>query len=161
MGTWCWYGIRMDLVSIVLMISATVLCVVYKEKEDPILLAMVFSYILQLQGYLINMLYFMGDLEKNMVSVIRCYKLLDIPQERLESKLKIPIDTEKQWPTNGNVTFNDVYLRYRPNTEQVLKGLSFNIEGGQKIGIVGRTGAGKSTISLGLSRIVEIESGSI
>lgn len=43
----------------------------------------------------------------------------------------------------------------------MLKGLSFNIEGGQKIGIVGRTGAGKSTISLGLSRIVEIDSGSI
>lgn len=39
--------------------------------------------------------------------------------------------------------------------------MSFNIEGGQKIGIVGRTGAGKSTISLGLSRIVEIDSGSI
>ena len=107
------------------------------------------------------MLYYLGDLEKNMVSVVRCFKLLEIPQEQLESKLKIPIDTEKQWPTNGTVTFNDVHLRYRPKTDLVLKGLTFDIEGGQKIGIVGRTGAGKSTISLGLSRIVEIEKGSI
>lgn len=96
-----------------------------------------------------------------MVSVIRCYKLLEIPQEKLDSTLKIPMDVEKKWPTNGNVTFNDVHLRYRPNTELVLKGLSFEIQGGQKIGIVGRTGAGKSTISLALSRIVEIESGKI
>jgi ABC-type multidrug transport system fused ATPase/permease subunit len=43
----------------------------------------------------------------------------------------------------------------------VLKGLSFDIQGGHKIGIVGRTGAGKSTISMGLTRIVEIEKGSI
>ena len=43
----------------------------------------------------------------------------------------------------------------------VLKGLSFDIEGGHKVGIVGRTGAGKSTISLALSRIVEIEEGAI
>jgi ABC-type multidrug transport system fused ATPase/permease subunit len=50
-----------------------------------------------------------------------------------------------------------VHLRYRPKTELVLNGLDFNIEPGKKIGIVGRTGAGKSTISLALSRIVEIE----
>lgn len=52
-------------------------------------------------------------------------------------------------------------LRYRPKKETVLKGLKFEIEGGKKIGIVGRTGAGKSTISLALTRIVEIESGEI
>jgi ATP-binding cassette subfamily C (CFTR/MRP) protein 1 len=52
-------------------------------------------------------------------------------------------------------------LRYRPTTELVLKGLNFCIEGGMKVGIVGRTGAGKSTISLALTRIVELDSGSI
>lgn len=52
-------------------------------------------------------------------------------------------------------------LRYRPGKETVLKSLSFTAEGGQKIGIVGRTGAGKSTISLALTRIVEAESGQI
>jgi len=54
-----------------------------------------------------------------------------------------------------------VELRYRPNTDLVLKGLNFKIDGGSKVGIVGRTGAGKSTISLAISRIVEIEKGAI
>lgn len=68
---------------------------------------------------------------------------------------------DSQWPKTGNISFEDVYLRYRPNTDLVLKGLNFDIQGGHKVGIVGRTGAGKSTIAMGLTRIVEIEKGSI
>lgn len=52
-------------------------------------------------------------------------------------------------------------MKYRPTTEIVLRNLSFEIKAGEKIGVVGRTGAGKSTICLALSRIVEIASGSI
>ena len=52
-------------------------------------------------------------------------------------------------------------LKYRPNTEVVLKNLTFDINPREKIGVVGRTGAGKSTICLSLSRIVEIVSGTI
>lgn len=52
-------------------------------------------------------------------------------------------------------------LRYRPDTEVVLHGLDFKIRAGEKVGIVGRTGAGKSTISNTLSRIVELFGGSI
>lgn len=65
----------------------------------------------------------------------------------------------QDWPLNGNVSFKDVELRYRPKTEIVLKGLSFEIKAGEKIGICGRTGAGKSTIALTLSRIIEVEKG--
>lgn len=57
--------------------------------------------------------------------------------------------------------FKSVNLKYRPTTEVVLKNLTFNIEPGEKIGIVGRTGAGKSTICLSLSRIIEIMGGEI
>lgn len=67
----------------------------------------------------------------------------------------------KEWPSQGEVDFKDVYLRYRPNTELVLKKLTFKVEPGMKIGVVGRTGAGKSTISQALSRIVEICGGNI
>lgn len=54
-----------------------------------------------------------------------------------------------------------MHLRYRPNTELVLKGLSFDVKAGTKVGVVGRTGAGKSTISMALSRIVELDQGQI
>ena len=52
-------------------------------------------------------------------------------------------------------------LRYRPETEIVLNNLSFSIKGGEKIGIVGRTGAGKSTIALAITRILELKQGQI
>ena len=65
-------------------------------------------------------------------------------------------DKEAKWPQNGHISFKDVHLRYRPETDLVLKGLTFDVPSGLKVGIVGRTGAGKSTISLALSRIVEI-----
>lgn len=69
----------------------------------------------------------------------------------------MPVD----WPQEGKVSFKDVSLRYRPKTALVLKDLTFDIEPGQKIGICGRTGAGKSTIALTLSRIIELEKGTI
>lgn len=69
------------------------------------------------------------------------------------------MEADSDWPQKGAISYKDVELRYRPATELVLKGLSFDIDGGCKVGIVGRTGAGKSTISLSLTRIVEIEKG--
>ena len=65
------------------------------------------------------------------------------------------------WPEEGRIEFKNVYLKYRPTTELVLKNLSFKVKKGEKIGVVGRTGAGKSTICLALSRIVELHKGSI
>ena len=82
--------------------------------------------------------------------------LFELPQEQ-----KGQSEVRGEWPKNGDVTVKDVCLRYRPKTEMVLKGLSFEIKGGQKVGIVGRTGAGKSTLSLALTRIVEICDGYI
>ena len=57
--------------------------------------------------------------------------------------------------------FTEVMLRYRPNCERALNGISFKVAPGEKVGVVGRTGAGKSTLFMGLTRIVELESGSI
>lgn len=59
------------------------------------------------------------------------------------------------------MSFKNVSLRYRPTTEIVLNNLSFDVEKAEKIGVVGRTGAGKSTICLAISRIVEIFKGQI
>ena len=66
-----------------------------------------------------------------------------------------------EWPQNGAIEFSNIYMRYRPGLPYVLKGLSLSIQGGEKIGVVGRTGAGKSSLMLALFRIVELTSGSI
>lgn len=60
-----------------------------------------------------------------------------------------------EWPAKGAIDFKDLTLRYRPGLPNVLHGMSLSIRGGEKIGIVGRTGAGKSSITLALLRIVE------
>jgi ABC-type multidrug transport system fused ATPase/permease subunit len=65
------------------------------------------------------------------------------------------------WPREGIVEFHNVHVRYRPNLPPVLKNLDFSVKPCEKIGIVGRTGAGKSTITLCLLRVLELLEGNI
>lgn len=77
--------------------------------------------------------------------------------------LKSQVEKEKllNWPTEGRVSYRDVCLRYRKNLPHTLKEVSFDSKTGTKTAIVGRTGAGKSSITYALFRLVEIDSGSI
>lgn len=63
-----------------------------------------------------------------------------------EAPARQPGDAElvKTWPNQGTIEFNNVEMRYRPNLPLVLKGLTFNVGAAEKVGVVGRTGAGKS-----------------
>jgi len=65
----------------------------------------------------------------------------------------------KEWPKNGNFSVNNVTYKYRPDLPEVIKSVSFKIKPFEKIGIVGRTGSGKSTMTLGLLRILEMAEG--
>lgn len=65
------------------------------------------------------------------------------------------------WPKFGKITFIDYSIRYRADLDNVLSNLNFEIEAGEKIGIVGRTGAGKSSLTLGLFRLIEHHEGEI
>ena len=92
-----------------------------------------------------------------MVSYDRWLRIINVPQE--DKKEYDP--TMVNWPHDSSIEFRNFSLRYRPDTDLVLRNLSFKIEPKQKIGVVGRTGAGKSTIWLALWRIVEADSGQI
>jgi len=101
-------------------------------------------------------------LDINMQSAQRIQEYCQIDEEapaeipKVDNKLRILSENGK-WPTSGAVSFRDVYMKY-PNTENwVLNGLTFTANAGMKVGIIGRTGAGKSSIIQALFRIVEIE----
>jgi len=140
---------------------ALVIVIIYKEEEKSQVIAVLFQYLMNFQGLQKHLVGCIASLQRQFISVGRCFKLYEIPQEKEESKMETCTCKSQNWPQQGNVTFNDVKLRYRPKTDLVLKGLNFDIQGGHKVGIVGRTGAGKSTMSLALSRIIELESGNI
>jgi ABC-type multidrug transport system fused ATPase/permease subunit len=67
----------------------------------------------------------------------------------------------RTWPEKGKIEFREVKLRYQPEAPLILDGLSFLVEAGTRVGLVGRTGAGKSTTLQALFRFVELESGKI
>ncbi|KAG6950353.1 hypothetical protein JG688_00014194 [Phytophthora aleatoria] len=101
-----------------------------------------------------------SQLQTQMVSVERIQTYTEMPTEAgLTSTAaeKPPLD----WPTAGAISFNRVDLRYRPGLPRVLRGLTFSVNAKEKVGIVGRTGAGKSSLIVGLMRLVELDAGSI
>lgn len=67
----------------------------------------------------------------------------------------------RDWPNKGQIRFVDYSVKYRADLDYVLNDLNFEIEAGEKIGIVGRTGAGKSSLTLALFRMIEYHMGEI
>ena len=96
------------------------------------------------------------SLQSNLVPYERCLKILDIKQEAFNIGTRI-----NKWPSNPTISFENYSMQYRSNTETVLYDLTFQIQPYEKIGVVGRTGAGKSSMCLALCRVIESSSGRI
>ena len=89
-----------------------------------------------------------------MTSVERMINYTKLPQEP-DQRTELD-NTLTNWPTNGSIEFYNVHMKYRKELQNTLKGLTVNIKGGEKIGCVGRTGAGKSSIIQVVFRLVEL-----
>lgn len=92
-----------------------------------------------------------------MTSVERIVEYSQLPSESLE---KGRVKASEEWPSKGRIQFKEVCLRYDESSGDVLKDLSIDIEPCEKVGIIGRTGAGKSSLIQTLLRLYE-PSGSI
>ncbi|KAG1326252.1 ABC transporter C family member 14 [Cocos nucifera] len=155
-----WLGFRLELIgSFVLCISALLMVMLPSNFIKPEYVGLSLSYGLSLNSAVFYAIWISCFIENRMVSVERIKQFCNIPSEaawELKDRLLPP-----NWPNKGDVIIKDLKVRYRPNTPLVLKGISISIHGGEKIGVVGRTGSGKSTLIQALFRIVEPSGGQI
>ncbi|XP_052623209.1 ABC transporter C family member 14 [Lactuca sativa] len=155
-----WLGFRMEFLgSLFLCVSTVFMIILPSNVIQPEDVGLSLSYGLSLNGLLFWALYTSCFVENRMVSVERIKQFTNIPSEAEWVKKDGP--PPPNWPTHGSLELRDLQVRYRPNTPLVLKGITLKIEGGQKIGVVGRTGGGKSTLIQVLFRLVEPSGGSI
>ncbi|XP_020595815.1 ABC transporter C family member 14-like, partial [Phalaenopsis equestris] len=155
-----WMGFRLELIGVlVLCISALLMVLLPSSIIKPEYVGLSLSYGLSLNGTLFFAIWISCFLENRMVSVERIKQFSVIPPEapwKIKDCLPSP-----NWPTHGEISLKDLKVKYRPNTPLVLNGITLNIHGGEKIGVVGRTGSGKSTLIQALFRIVEPSAGKI
>uniref|UniRef100_A0A8C5FMM4 ABC-type glutathione-S-conjugate transporter n=1 Tax=Gadus morhua TaxID=8049 RepID=A0A8C5FMM4_GADMO len=154
-----WLGVRIEFIGNCIVLFAALFAVIGKEKLNPGLVGLSVSYALQVTMTLNWMVRMTSDLESNIVAVERV-------KEYSETKTEAPWVVEDKrppsdWPPQGNVEFRDYSVRYREGLDLVLKNLTLSVQGGEKVGIVGRTGAGKSSMTLCLFRLLEAAGGEI
>ncbi|AEO63008.1 uncharacterized protein THITE_2107855 [Thermothielavioides terrestris NRRL 8126] len=154
-----WLAFRTDLLGDLVAFFAGVFVILSLGKIDPGSAGISLSYAI---GFAENVLWLVrlyAMNEQNMNSVERIKEYLDVEQEAaaVVEKNRPP----ENWPSEGAVEFINYSTRYRKELDPVLRNLTFKIEARQKIGIVGRTGAGKSSLALAIFRALEADEGKI
>uniref|UniRef100_M1A887 ABC-type xenobiotic transporter n=1 Tax=Solanum tuberosum TaxID=4113 RepID=M1A887_SOLTU len=155
-----WLIQRLETITAIVLASST-LCMVLLPPGtlSSGFIGMALSYGLSLNTSLVFSIQNQCRLTNYIISVERLNQYMHIPSEPPEivEENRPPVN----WPTRGKVEIQDLLVRYREDTPFVLRGISCTIEGGQKIGIVGRTGSGKTTLIGALFRLVEPTGGRI
>lgn len=153
-----WLGIRLEFLGNIVIFAAAMFAVMSRGHIDGSLVGLSISYALQITGTLSWLVRMTSDLETNIVSVERVKEYTELKQE---AELLSNYQPPHNWPQNGCIDFQHYSTRYREDLGLVLKDIHFTIHDGEKVGVVGRTGAGKSSLTLALFRLIEPESGSI
>eukprot|EP00382_Lankesteria_abbotti_P001470 CAMPEP_0113845072 /NCGR_PEP_ID=MMETSP0372-20130328/563_1 /TAXON_ID=340204 /ORGANISM="Lankesteria abbotti" /LENGTH=401 /DNA_ID=CAMNT_0000814093 /DNA_START=366 /DNA_END=1571 /DNA_ORIENTATION=- /assembly_acc=CAM_ASM_000359 len=155
-----WLAIRLESLGTAIVVSSSVLAVMGRDTLVPGLAGLALSTAFQVTQSLNWTVRMASEWESNIVSVERISEYItDCPQEAptyVES-----YTPPAEWPEHGSIKIKDIQLRYRPNLPLVLKGLTVEFGAGEKVGIVGRTGAGKSSTMVALLRLTELCGGEI
>ena len=153
-----WLSLRLDAIGNMLVFVTGVLVVTSRFDVSPSISGLVLSYILGIVQILQFSIRQLSEVENAMNSTERIYYYGTALEEEAPAHLA-PVP--EKWPEHGQIDFNEVQMRYRPNLPLVLSGFDMHVASGERIGIVGRTGAGKSSIMSTLFRIVELSDGNI
>uniref|UniRef100_A0ACD5WPT8 Uncharacterized protein n=1 Tax=Avena sativa TaxID=4498 RepID=A0ACD5WPT8_AVESA len=155
-----WLGFRLEVMgSFALCITALLMVTLPRNFIKQEFVGLSLSYGLSLNAVFFYTIWMSCIIENRMVSVERIKQFTNIPSET-EWRIKDCLP-DANWPTKGDINIIDLKVRYRHNTPLVLKGITISILGGEKVGVVGRTGSGKSTLIQAFFRMVEPSEGKI
>ncbi|XP_047558417.1 ATP-binding cassette sub-family C member 2 [Lutra lutra] len=153
-----WLAIRLELIGNLIVFFSSLMMVIYKDNLSGDTVGFVLSNALNITQTLNWLVRMTSEIESNIVAVERINEYIKVENEA-------PWVTDKRpppgWPSKGEIQFNNYQVRYRPELDLVLRGITCDIRSMEKIGVVGRTGAGKSSLTNGLFRILEAAGGQI
>ncbi|TKA74270.1 hypothetical protein B0A55_06197 [Friedmanniomyces simplex] len=157
-----WLAVRLEFIGSVVILAAAGFAIISVTTGSGLsagLVGLSMSYALQITQSLNWIVRQTVEVETNIVSVERVLEYARLPAEAPEiiSKNRPPVS----WPSKGAVSFNGYSTRYRPGLDLVLRNVNLNIKSHEKVGVVGRTGAGKSSLTLALFRIIEPAEGDV
>lgn len=157
-----WLAVRLEFIGAIVILSAAgfaIISVANKSGIDPGMVGLAMSYALQITTSLNWIVRQTVEVETNIVSVERVLEYAALPSEAPEiiPNRRPPV----AWPAKGEVDFVNYSTRYRDGLDLVLKNINLDIKSHEKIGVVGRTGAGKSSLTLALFRLIEPATGNI
>lgn len=156
-----WLSIRLQSVSAVFVYSVSLFCLFGIGKSgqiSPSLLGLIMNYSLSISTILFSIIRSWAGIETDSVAIERIAEYSNLtPEEPAGDKILVP----KDWPANGEIKFIEYSTRYAEHLDNVLHEINVHIRGNEHIGIVGRTGAGKSSLTMALFRIIESTSGRI
>ncbi|KAH0363074.1 P-loop containing nucleoside triphosphate hydrolase protein, partial [Aureobasidium melanogenum] len=154
----CWLSIRLDAAGNAMVLAVGILVVTSRLSINPSISGLLLSSIVSVVKYLQYSVRQLAEVENNMKSAERLHHYAaSIEQEAAFCTAGV----RPTWPERGEIVFDDVHMRYRKGLPDVLHGLNILIRPGERMGIVGRTGAGKSSILSTLFRLVELSHGTI
>ncbi|KAI8999162.1 P-loop containing nucleoside triphosphate hydrolase protein [Gaertneriomyces semiglobifer] len=147
-----WLSLYSNLLGGIVLFGAAALSVQYADRLDAPAVGLGLSYLISWTAMVTMLVNLMGMMNMAMVGVERVCNHIDMPQEAPEHcNGTVP----ENWPSVGEIEFKEYSARYNEGAELALKNITLKIRGGEKIGIVGRTGAGKSSMVSALFRIIE------
>ncbi|RKO91071.1 P-loop containing nucleoside triphosphate hydrolase protein, partial [Blyttiomyces helicus] len=152
-----WLCVRTDMMGALITLGAGL--IVVSGSLTPGMTGLILVYALEFADRLLWTIRTHAEMEMSMNSVERVAEYTAIEQEppAIIESARPPAG----WPSKGAIEVKDLVVRYDPDKPAVLKQVSFTVRAGEKIGVVGRTGAGKSTLSLAFFRIIPLSGGSI
>ncbi|XP_031269972.1 putative ABC transporter C family member 15 isoform X2 [Pistacia vera] len=158
-GTMEWLCVRINFLFNFVFFLVLIILVTFPLAIDPSLAGLAVTYGLNLNVLQAWVIWNLCNVENKMISVERILQFTNIPSEApLEIKDCRP---DSEWPTSGNIELKNLHVQYTPSLPMILKGITCTFPGEKKIGVVGRTGSGKSTLIQALFRVVEPSEGQI